>query len=208
MYTNNILKRRILIVGVNGMLGQRAAEFFNNNDSVRLLACSIEKASLISHLEYTPCDITDREAIKKIIYDFCPDFILNAAAFTNVDASETQRELAWKVNVKGVEYLAEASRVIDAHVIHISSDYIFDGKNGPYDESSKPCPIGYYGRTKLASENALKISGAFFTIIRTNVLFGLAANGRPDFVKWVVTSIRNKQLNSISLYFHQLKPAN
>ncbi len=92
--------------------------------------------------------------------------------------------------MKGVEYLAEMCRVLDAHLIHISSDYIFDGTKGPYGENAKPNPIGYYGRTKLASENALKISGALNTILRTNVLYG-AADSRPDFVRWVVNSIRN-----------------
>jgi dTDP-4-dehydrorhamnose reductase len=136
------------------------------------------------------CDLTIRDDIKKIILDFYPDFVINAAAFTNVDKSESDREMAWKINVKGVEYLAEACRIIDAHLVHISSDYIFDGTNGPYSEKAKPNPLGYYGRTKLASENALKISGAFNTILRTNVLYGIA-DSRPDFVRWVVSSVRS-----------------
>lgn len=190
MYSNNILKRRILIIGANGMLGQRSTEFFMNKKNVELLACSVEPSSFLDKVDYVSCDISDREKIKKIIYDFYPDYILNAAAFTNVDLSESKRELAWKINVKGVEYIAEAARVLDAHIIHISSDYIFDGKNGPYDENAVPNPIGYYGRTKLASENALKISGVLFTIFRTNVLFGTAVNARPDFVKWVISSLK------------------
>jgi dTDP-4-dehydrorhamnose reductase len=135
------------------------------------------------------CDITKREAIKDIVLNFYPDFIINAAAFTNVDLCETERENAWKINVKGVEYLAEASRVIDCHLVHISSDYVFDGTKGPYDERAKPNPLGYYGRTKLASENVLKISGAYYTVLRTNVLYGIADN-RPDFVRWVLASMK------------------
>ncbi|MGE5845566.1 MAG: SDR family oxidoreductase, partial [Ignavibacteria bacterium] len=123
-----------------------------------------------------------------------PDFIINAAAYTNVDRSETDREMAWKINVKGVEYLAEASRVLDAHLIHISSDYIFDGLKGPYSETAVPNPVSYYGRTKLASENALKISGTIHTILRTNVLFGRAEENRPDFVRWVVQMLRSGQM--------------
>ncbi len=189
MYNSNIIKNRILIVGANGMLGQRTVAFYQNQSNVELLTLSIEDEPVFSGVDYLQCDITERERVKKIVYDFCPDFIFNAAAYTNVDKSETDREAAWKLNVKAVEYLAEASRVIDAHLIHISSDYIFDGKNGPYDEKATPNPLGYYGRTKLASENALKISGAVFTILRTNVLYGIA-NSRPDFVRWVVNSLR------------------
>lgn len=190
MYSHDIIKKRILIVGANGMLGQRTAEFYSAHDNVSLLGCSIENKSVLRNLDYIQCDITKREEIKKVIFDFYPDYIVNAAAYTNVDKSESEREQAWKLNVKGVEYLAEACRVIDARLVHISSDYIFDGKSGPYPESAKPNPPCYYGRTKLASENALKISGILYTILRTNVLYGVA-EGRPDFVRWVVGSLRD-----------------
>ena len=194
MYAQNLVKKRILVTGANGMLGQCCVDFYSNsNNKFELLSLSIEDQPVFNDVDYIPCDITNREQVKKIVYDFCPDYIVNAAAFTNVDKSETEREQAWKVNVKAVEYIAEAARVIDAHLIHISSDYIFNGKNGPYSENTIPNPIGYYGRTKLASENALKISGAIYTILRTNVLYGIAPDSRPDFVKWVVESLRNKK---------------
>ena len=95
--------------------------------------------------------------------------------------------------MKGVEYLSESARVLDSHLIHISTDYVFDGKNGPYSENDIPNPLGYYARTKLASENTLKISGSRNTILRTNVLYGTAKFSRPDFVKWVVDSLRAKK---------------
>jgi dTDP-4-dehydrorhamnose reductase len=125
--------------------------------------------------------------------DFFPDFVINTAAYTNVDKSETEREIAWKINVTGVENIALYSWTVDAHLIHISSDYIFDGKNGPYSEEDKPNPIGYYGRTKLAGENSIKTSGVRATILRTNIVYGPAKYGRQDFVKWVVNSLRANQ---------------
>lgn len=193
MLSSNIVKNRILITGSNGMLGQRTVEFYQSKNNYEILALSVEDKSVIEDVEYLSCDLADKDKLKKAVYDFCPDAIINAAAFTNVDLSETERELAWKINVKGVEYLAEASRVIDAHLVHISTDYIFDGRNGPYSESAKPNPIGYYGRTKLASENVLKLSGINYTVLRTNVLYGIAKNSRPDFVKWVVNMLRDKK---------------
>ncbi len=191
MYEKNLIKIRIFLTGANGMLGQQTAEFYSGKTKIELLTCSIEEKTYNAGTEYISCDISDRDRIKKIIYDFCPDYIINTAAFTNVDLSETKREAAWKANVKGVEYITEAARVIDAHVIHISSDYIFDGKDGPYDENATPNPIGYYGRTKLASENALRIGGVLFTIIRTNVLYGFVKNSRPDFVRWLISELKN-----------------
>ena len=192
MLPNNLIKKRVLVVGSNGMLGQRTISFFSKHTNFEILGCSVEEKPVTNNYEYCYCDLTKRENVKKIIYDFYPDFIINAAAFTNVDLSEIEREMAWKVNVKGVEYLAETARVLDSHLIHISSDYIFDGTNGPYAENAKPNPLGYYGRTKLASENALKISGSVHTILRTNVLFGIA-NSRPDFVRWVINSLKDKK---------------
>ena len=193
MQTNRLVRNRILITGSNGMLGQRAVQFYSSKENVELLATSVEEKSVVDSVEYIPSDIKNRDEIKKVIHDYYPDFIIHTAAFTNVDLSEKLREDAWKINVKGVEYIAEAARAIDAHIIHISTDYIFDGKDGPYSENAKPNPVGYYGRTKLASENALKISGTFFTILRTNVLYGIALNSRPDFVRWVINSLNKKE---------------
>ncbi len=201
MYSHDIIKKRILVVGANGLLGQRTIKFYSGNDNIELLGCSIESEPAYKNAEYITCDISKRESVKKIVFDFYPDVIINAAAFTNVDKSEVERETAWKVNVKGVEYLSETCRVLDAHLIHISTDYIFDGAKGPYNETATPNPLGYYGRTKLASENALKISGSLYTILRTNILYGLA-NSRPDFVRWVITSLKNN--NGIRIVTDQI----
>lgn len=202
MYENDLIKIRIFVTGANGMLGQRTVEFYSGVNKIELLACSIEDELFSNSSEYVSCDITDREKIKKIVYNFCPDFIINTAAFTNVDLSEKHKEDAWKANVKAVEYLAEAARVIDAHIIHISSDYVFDGKDGPYDENATPNPIGYYGRTKLASENVLRIGGILYTIIRTNVLYGFTLNSRPDFVRWIVSELKDG--NSVNIVDDQI----
>ena len=193
-----MVKRRILVTGANGMLGQRTLLFFNKHENVQLLGTSLEESSVYTGIDYLQCDISNREKIKNLVANFCPDIIVNAAAFTNVDLCEKERETSWKINVKGVEYLAEAARIIDAHLIHMSSDYIFDGTTGPYAENAIPNPVGYYGRTKLASENALKISGSLYTVLRTNVLYGIA-DSRPDFVRWVIENLRaGKQIRIVT----------
>ena len=198
MVSTELVKRRIIIAGGNGMLGQRLIEFYNKLNDVELISTSVEEKSVFDDVDYVQADISNRNEIKKVVYDFCPDFIINAAAYTNVDKSESERELAWKINVKGVEYLSETARVLDSHLIHISTDYIFDGRSGPYTENDTPNPLGYYARTKLASENTLKISGCKNTILRTNVLYGTAKYSRPDFVKWVVESLRaNKEIRIV-----------
>ncbi|MCB0748315.1 MAG: SDR family oxidoreductase, partial [Ignavibacteriae bacterium] len=121
------------------------------------------------------------------------------AAYTNVDKCESEKELAWNINVNGVEYLAKYSVPSNAHLIHISTDYVFDGLAGPYSENDLPNPISYYGRSKLAGENVIKKFDIKSTILRTNVLFGPTKFGRPDFVKWVFNSLsENKNIRIVT----------
>lgn len=143
--------------------------------------------------DYLPLDITNKSENQKIVSDFVPDVIVNAASFTHVDACEKEKETCWKVNVKAVEYLARFARRYDIHLIHYSTDYIFDGRNGPYAEDDRPNPVGYYGKSKLASENVLRQEGCPFTILRTCVLYGRGVLVKPNFFLWVLNNLKSKQ---------------
>ncbi len=196
---NDSNKTRILIIGASGMLGQRCAKYYSESGNAELTCASIDETIRFPDAEYVNFDITKRDEVKGLIRRFEPDVIINASAFTNVDLSETERELAWNINVKGVEYIAEYAALVNAHLVHISTDYVFDGAEGPYSEIDIPSPINYYGRTKLASENAVKMSGCLATIVRTNVLYGIIPSGRLDFVRWVVDSLRaGKQIRIVT----------
>jgi dTDP-4-dehydrorhamnose reductase len=197
--TGNLLKNRILIIGSNGMLGQRLVEFYLKDASTEIFCASVEDESFFKNVEYRKTDITNKSEIKSLIRAFYPDVIVNAAAYTNVDKCESEKDLAYKINAFAVESLAKLAFAYNAHLIHISTDYVFDGTSGPYTETDKVNPISYYGRTKLAGENAVIASNVKYTIIRTNVLYGPAKYGRMDFVKWVVSSLRQgKQISIVS----------
>lgn len=197
-----MIKNRILIIGSNGMLGQQVTSLFLNNDNYEIRLASFEDDSFFEELPYTKIDISNKIEVKKLFLDFFPDFVINLAAYTNVDKSETEKETCWNINVNAIEYLAKYCVPANSHLIHISSDYVFDGLNGPYAENDLPNPISYYGRSKLAGENIIKKFNIPSTIIRTNVLFGSARFGRPDFVKWVVNSLENK--NNIRIVTDQI----
>jgi len=116
-----------------------------------------------------------------------------------VDKSETEKDAAKGINVFGVKFIAEAAKEIGAHFIHISSDYVFNGYNGPYSEEDTTDPVGYYGLTKLEGEIEIKNILDNYSILRTNVLYGPAKFGRPDFVKWVYTNLKdNKQIKIVT----------
>ncbi len=188
-----MIKKRVCILGSNGMLGQRLVFYYLANPRVELMCSSFEEESFIKNVGYLQADISSKKDVHKLIHDFYPDYIINTAAYTNVDGCETEKELSWKINVTGVENIAKSASAIDAHLIHISTDYVFDGLNGPYDENAMPNPISSYGRSKLASENVINSTSLKASIIRTNVLYGPAKYGRPDFVKWVVSSLKSKK---------------
>lgn len=133
-------------------------------------------------------DITDRAALKDAVMRFMPDAIVNAAAMTNVDACELEKQLAWTLNVTVVEHLVRVARATDSMLVHLSTDYVFDGENGPYTETDTPSPINYYGKSKLAGENAITTAGIDHAILRTNVVYG-PPSARPDFAQWVIKAL-------------------
>ena len=183
---------RILVVGSNGLLGQKITEYLIRGSAHKVTVCSIEPASVLPlhSADYLQLDITSKKDVKKIVHTVGPGVIINCAAMTNVDACETERELAWKLNTEGVEHIIEAARKDNARIFHISTDYIFDGKAGPYDELSRPEPLSYYGKTKLASENALLVSGLDCFIARTMVLYGTGLNVKPNFALWLIENLK------------------
>lgn len=183
--------KRILICGANGLLGQRLSLMLSTQNDIEVLNTSIERSFVFDDrlFDYTQLDITQRSDVKSLLSSFQPTTIINAAAATNVDWCETNREEAWKLNVTAVENLVEASRKVGAHLVHVSTDYVFDGKSGPYDEEAKPNPIGYYGKTKLAGENVIRGSEIPYTIIRTIVLYGSGIRVKANFALWIIESL-------------------
>ncbi len=184
--------KRILICGANGLLGQRLALMLSSQTEYEVLHTSHHRSFVFDNrlLDYTQLDITRKSDVKSLVSSFHPDVIMNAAAATNVDWCETHREEAWKVNVVGVEHLIEAARKVGARLIHVSTDYVFDGKSGPYKEDDRPNPLSYYGKSKLAAENALRISDIPYAIVRTIVVYGAGINVKENFPLWVFNSLR------------------
>ncbi len=183
---------KILITGANGMLGEKC---------VRLLAPCHEILATDLHenliydepVDYSKLDISDSKLVDALVSTFHPDAIINCAAYTNVDGAETNRDLAWQVNAIGPLNLASAAKSRDLSVIHISTDYIFDGINGPYTEDAPIKPINYYGETKLAGEQFVLNSGVPSTVFRTNIVFGKSCNQEASFVYWVVRKLSNRE---------------
>ena len=201
MSTISAAQKRVLITGANGLLGQKLVQTFK--EKFQIMASGNEDHFYINEKEvhYEILDITDYARCKSFIQDVKPDIIVNAASYTNVDACEVEREACWDVNVKGVENLAKAAKGLMSLLVHVSTDFIFDGKNGPYSEGERPNPLGYYGKSKLASENVCRISGIPFAIVRTSVLYGLGVDVKQNFFVWLYNNL--KEGNEINIVTDQ-----
>jgi len=164
----------ILVVGANGMLGR---------DMMALIG------EAARGVDIDEIDITSLESTNRILKTLKPRIVINCAAYTDVDGCESNAELAMQVNGEGVAHLAMATREIGARLVHVSTDYVFDGSKGsPYVEDDAPCPLGVYGQSKLAGE----MNAAFnpdHLIVRTQWLYGL--HGK-NFVETMLRLAREK----------------
>jgi len=184
---------KLLITGVNGLLGQKLLEQADSKFEISAIDLHEERFNKKIKFEYRKLDLTDRRAVKEVILSYCPDYLINTAAMTDVDGCESQKEKCWKINVQAVDNLLHATRKIGTKIVHLSSDYIFNGKNGPYSENSVPKPLGYYGKSKLASENLLIASELDYAIVRTMVLYGYGIKIRPNFVTWLIEKLKQDE---------------
>jgi len=157
---------RIFIVGASGFIGSILCDYFSKEHEVYGSFYSFPIKRLI-HL-----DITDKKIVMKIIASLRPDVIIHSAANPNVEYCEEHPKETWLVNVEGSKNLIETARNIGAKYVFFSSDYIFDGTDGPYSEDDMPNPINEYGKQKLAVEKLIKGSLENYLIIRITVVYG------------------------------------
>lgn len=195
--------QRVLITGANGLLGQELVRQLGSLPHYDVLATARDDAPLFSggSCGYVPMDITDSTAVNTIFQDFAPDVVVNCAAMTNVDKCETQKEQCWQINADAVDHLAKLCLGSGSRIVQLSTDFVFDGLSGPYVESDRPNPLSFYGRSKLASENAARAAGIDrWAVVRTILVYGAGENlSRDNFVLWVVGKLsRGETINVVT----------
>jgi dTDP-4-dehydrorhamnose reductase len=192
---------KLLIIGGSGLLGYKIAElavrkhetFFTYNYRTTI----VEGATGIK------LDKCQRTATLEIINRIKPEIVIDTAALHNVDYCEAHREEAWKANFEGTKNVADGCKQVDARMIFLSTDYVFDGKKGCYSEDDLPSPLNYYGKTKLETEKLLDNMGISFAIARTSVIYGWNPNevaglksssGKSvNFVIWALGKLRARE---------------
>lgn len=186
---------RILVTGSNGLLGQKLTALLQEDKDVYLIATARGKSAVkIARGEYHSMDISDGDNVESVLRFTKPDVIINTAAMTQVDDCETQREACWKANVTSVEHLVHCCHTLHIHLVHVSTDFIFDGSHGPLDENAIPNPVNYYGESKLGAEKVIQNSSIPWAILRTVLVFGITQDmSRSNIVLWVKNSLEQQK---------------
>lgn len=184
--------KQILVTGSNGLLGQTLTAMIAATGRAELIASSQgeNRYPESAGYHYIELDIRDKAKLSDAIATHKPDAIINTAAITNVDTCHTQRDLCLALNVEAVKHLVEVCEINNIHLIHLSTDFVFDGNSGPYDEDAHPNPISFYGESKYEAEKIIQQSACRWTILRTILVYGITANmSRSNIVLWIKSSL-------------------
>ncbi|HHX60835.1 MAG TPA: dTDP-4-dehydrorhamnose reductase [Epulopiscium sp.] len=182
---------KIVITGSKGQLGSQLIQIIKQGKSeLGTISKAYEQAKVIG-IDIDELDITNINEVRKFMTLERPDIIINPAAYTNVDACETEEDTAYKINAIGARNIAIAAEEIGAKLMHISTDYVFEGNGtSPYKEYDRVAPVTVYGKTKLAGEEFVKVFCKKYFILRTSWLYGY--NGH-NFVKIILKLAREKE---------------
>lgn len=186
--------KKILITGANGLLGQKLVHLLAQQPTVQLIATARGNNRLPHDDGYTyrSMDMTNRRQLMEVIGETRPDVVIHTAAMTDVDKCEGQKDDCWTQNVYAVESLVDACRSVGAFLLHVSTDFIFDGTAGPYDETAEGNPLSFYGWSKYAAEKIVVNSGLRWAIARTVLVYGIAHDmSRSNIILWVKKSLED-----------------
>lgn len=192
---------KILITGANGLLGYKLVQLLSLQPEVTTIATARKKISALpANVQFFELDVTDHDQTLSVLSLSQPDVVIHTAAMTQVDQCETERELCWNANVTGVENLVNACEKNSTHLVHVSTDFIFDGSRGPLDETAIPKPVNFYGESKLAGEQVIQKSKINWAILRTVLVFGVTPDlSRSNIVLWVKKSLEEgKSINVVN----------
>lgn len=188
--------KRILVTGSNGLLGQKLTDTCLLDKDIELVATSVgaNRHPVKKGYSYEELDIRDKSRLAELVKKYRPHALINTAAMTNVDTCELEKDLCKKLNVDAVAGLIAVCQEHKIHLIHISTDFIFDGEDGPYSESAQPNPLSYYGQTKLQAEDLLKKSSCRWAILRTIIVYGIVSDmSRSNIVLWAKAALEKGQ---------------
>lgn len=185
---------RLLVTGAHGLLGRSLLE---PDFDAEVIGCGRGETP-VGRGAYYPIELTDPQAVLALVDQVKPDWVIHTAALTDVDRCETDRPFARQLNLETVEHLAAACRQLGVGLVQISTDYVFDGRSGPYSETDATNPLSYYGALKLQSEGVVLQPGLKGLVLRTLWLYGYLPGTRRNLVTWPLEALaRGDQLKMV-----------
>ena len=179
---------RILITGASGLYGSKLANLAEKKGHQVFSAYNQHQAAFGKPVRI---EISDKDRVEKIFRELAPEIVVHAATLTDVDKCELNRDMAWKINVEGTENITRAAKTSNAFLLYISTDYVFNGETGQYEETDLPDPINYYGLTKLKAEEQVKTITNDYCIARASVIYGATpAAGKVNFALWIHNTLK------------------
>ena len=190
--------KKILLTGSNGLLATKIIAYLEQIKYDPLCVLTTSKGAnrnTLNIFQYLDLDVTEPLEVAKIIEKFEPNCVIHTAAMTNVDACESSRAACLSLNVTAVKILVDLAQKSNFHLIHLSTDFIFDGIEGKiYSENDTPNPLSFYGLSKLKAEEIITEGQIHYSILRTAIVYGFAPHiTRNNIVLWIKKSLENKQ---------------
>jgi len=179
---------KLLVTGASGLLGHKIVQL--------ALKRGHEVYSLFNEHPTNfgnpvKLDLTNQSQVSETIIKLKPEAIVQAAAYTDVDGCEINRDMAWKVNAEATKHVAIASANINSHITYVSTDYVFDGEKGFYSEEDQPNPISHYGYTKLKGEGFVKKHVKEWCIARSSAIYGWNQAKKLNFATWLINNLKH-----------------
>lgn len=188
-------KEKILILGASSKLAQAIIRMIKAETNYKVYISSSNEyfINYVKNSKVYQINPLNMKEIKSLCLELKPNIVINALGFSDLEQCEIEKKLAWDLNAGIVTNLVSICKVLESHLITFSTDNIFDGKKGPYDESATPNPINYFGKTKLAAENNCSTQLHSYTILRLTPFFGWAGFDKNDFVTHCLIKLKNNE---------------
>ena len=179
---------RVLVTGAGGLLGQKLVRVLAGRGHEVVAVYRVHEPPAAQGVKPVRLDVTDWVRLEDLVLKTRPGTIIHAAAYTDVDGCEKNKQWAWRVNVAATRSIVRAARVVNAHIVYISTDYVFDGEKGMYRETDTPSPVNYYGLTKLVAEELVRSSELLYTIVRPSAIYGIGGS-KKSFAEYVAEKL-------------------